>query len=65
MMMVLRQNQLLVPNNTKAESERQFNERIQWPNYSNKRGYELIPSEKPMDKADDRLVGNTTNTRNL
>jgi hypothetical protein len=58
-------NQLLVPNNTKVESERQFNERIQWPNYSKKRGPQLMPSEKPMDEADDRLVGNTTNTRNL
>lgn len=57
-------NQLLVPNNTKAESERQFNERIKWPNYSRSGANTLMPGEQPMDEADDRLVGHTTNTRN-
>jgi hypothetical protein len=61
-------NQLLVPNNTAANSKFQFKEKIKWPSYSRSvknNNNSIIPRRLPKDEADDRLVGNTTNTRNL
>lgn len=61
-------NQLLVPKNTSARSEFQFKEKIKWPSYSQKfKDYNksLMEKRAPLDEEDDRLVGNTTNTRNL
>ena len=61
-------NQLLVPKNTSARSEFQFKEKVKWPSYSRKfKDYNksLMERRAPLDEEDDRLVGNTTNTRNL
>jgi len=59
--------QLIVPRNTYQKSKYQFNEKIDWPNYdqqvNNKNS--LIKGQTIYDEVDDRLVGNTTNTRNL
>lgn len=61
-------NQLLVPKNTSARSEFQFKEKIKWPSYSRKfKDYNksIMERRAPTDEEDDRLIGNTTNTRNL
>lgn len=61
-------NQLLVPKNTSARSEFQFKEKIKWPSYSRKfKNYNnsITKRRPPIDEEDDRLVGSTTNTRNL
>ena len=61
-------NQLLVPKNTSARSEFQFKEKVKWPSYSRKfKDYNNSITKKipPLDEENDRLVGSTTNTRNL
>ena len=58
--------QLLVPKNTKKLAEEQFDDMIAWPDYAkNSNKHSLIKGPKIHDEVDDRLVGNTTYTRNL
>lgn len=61
-------NQLLVPKNTSESSEFQFNEKAKWPDYNRRvkmAKHSLTNKYRENDIDDDRLVGNTTNTRNL
>ena len=55
--------QLVVPDNTSQEADQQ----IKWPDYakSRQRAHSLIKGSEVYDELDDRLVGNTTNTRNM
>jgi len=55
--------QLVVPDNNSQEAGQQ----IRWPDYvkSRQRANSLIKGSEVYDELDDRLVGNTTNTKNM
>jgi hypothetical protein len=55
--------QLVVSDNNSQEADQQ----IRWPDYakSRQRAHSLIKGSEVYDELDDRLVGNTTNTRNM
>ena len=59
--------QLLVPPSKNKESSRQYNEKIVWTDFNRNTGRrnELVKTAPIILNEEDRLVGPTTNTRNL
>jgi hypothetical protein len=58
--------QLLVPDNTKKLAEEQFDDMIAWSDFDKiPRNHSLMKGSKVHNKVGDRLVGDTTYTRNL